>query len=36
MKHYTSVTPLTAKVSQDDVVRARDGLFIGLASDFDP
>ena len=28
--------PLTTKVSQDDVIRARDGLFIGLASDFDP
>lgn len=28
--------PLTTKVSQDDVVRARDGRFIGLARDFDP
>jgi general secretion pathway protein G len=28
--------PLNAKVSRDDVVRARDGKFVGLASDFDP
>jgi general secretion pathway protein G len=27
---------LQAKQSRDDVVRARDGRFIGLASDFDP
>ena len=29
-----SVPPLTAKVSQDDVIWAEDGAFIGLASDF--
>ena len=29
-----TVTPLTAKVSQDDIVRAMDGDFVGLASDF--
>lgn len=29
-------TQLTAHNSRDDVVRARDGKFIGLASDFDP
>jgi general secretion pathway protein G len=29
-----SVPALTAKVSQDDVIWARDGSFIGLASDF--
>jgi general secretion pathway protein G len=28
--------PLSAKVSRDDIVRARDGKFIGLAEDFDP
>jgi general secretion pathway protein G len=28
--------PLVVPVSRDDVVRARDGAFIGLASDFDP
>lgn len=28
--------PLTPKVSHDDVVRALDGRFIGLAEDFDP
>jgi general secretion pathway protein G len=28
--------PLNAKVSRDDIVRARDGAFVGLASDFDP
>jgi general secretion pathway protein G len=27
---------LQAKQSRDDVVRARDGRFVGLASDFDP
>jgi general secretion pathway protein G len=27
---------LVNKVSRDDIVRARDGGFIGLASDFDP
>lgn len=29
-----SVPPLTAKASQDDVIWARDGSFIGLASDY--
>ncbi len=29
-----SAAPLTAKASQDDVVRANDGGFIGLASQF--
>ena len=29
-------TQLQAQNSRDDVVRARDGKFIGLASDFDP
>ena len=29
-------TSLAAPVSRDDVIRARDGKFIGLASDFDP
>jgi general secretion pathway protein G len=29
-------TQLTAHNSRDDIVRARDGKFIGLASDFDP
>ena len=29
-----SVAPLTAKHSRDDIVRARDGAFIGLASEF--
>jgi len=28
--------PLTPKVSHDDVVRALDGRFVGLAEDFDP
>jgi general secretion pathway protein G len=30
----TSAAALTVKVSQDDVIWARDGSFIGLASDF--
>jgi general secretion pathway protein G len=29
-----SAPPLTAKKSQDDVIWARDGSFVGLASDF--
>ncbi|HEU4604392.1 MAG TPA: prepilin-type N-terminal cleavage/methylation domain-containing protein [Steroidobacteraceae bacterium] len=29
-----SVPPLTAKASRDDVIWARDGSFIGLASDY--
>jgi general secretion pathway protein G len=31
-----SSTSLNPKVSRDDVIRARDGRFIGLARDFDP
>lgn len=33
-KDGKSATPLTAPVSQDDVIRARDGQFVGLAADF--
>ena len=33
-KDGDSVSPLTAKASQDDVVWANDGGYIGLASDF--
>jgi general secretion pathway protein G len=29
-----STTPLTAPASKDDVIRARDGAFLGLAKDF--
>jgi len=29
-----SVPPFTAKASQDDIVRARDGAFVGLVSEF--
>jgi general secretion pathway protein G len=29
-----SATPLTAPMSKDDVIRARDGAFLGLAADF--
>ena len=29
-----TVAPLTAKVSQDDIIWANDGDFVGLASDF--
>jgi general secretion pathway protein G len=35
-KDGKSLGPLSPPVSRDDVVRARDGSFIGLASDFDP
>jgi len=35
-KDGQSVMPLTAKASRDDVIRAADGRFVGLASDFDP
>ena len=31
-----SSPPLTAKPSRDDIVRANNGRFVGLASDFDP
>jgi general secretion pathway protein G len=33
-KDGQSVSPLTAKASQDDVIWANDGDFVGLASDF--
>jgi general secretion pathway protein G len=29
-----STAPLTAKASQDDIIRANDGRYIGLASDY--
>lgn len=35
-KDGASVGPLTAKSSRDDIVRANDGRFIGLASEYDP
>ncbi len=35
-KDRDSRPPLTAKVSRDDIVRANDGAFFGLASDYDP
>lgn len=35
-KDGASVGPLTAKASRDDIVRASDGRFVGLASDYDP
>jgi len=35
-KDGDSKLPLTPKESQDDVIRARDGRFVGLAKDFDP
>jgi general secretion pathway protein G len=35
-KDGASVAPLTATASRDDIVRANDGRFIGLASDYDP
>jgi general secretion pathway protein G len=35
-KDGTSTPPLTARSSRDDIVRANDGRFIGLASDYDP
>jgi general secretion pathway protein G len=33
-KDGQSVSPITAKPSQDDVIRASDGSYIGLASEF--
>ena len=30
----TSVSPITAKPSQDDIIRASDGSYVGLASQF--
>lgn len=35
-KDGESQGPLTAKASRDDIVRANDGAFVGLASDYDP
>ena len=35
-KDGASASPLTAKASRDDIVRASDGRFVGLASDYDP
>ena len=35
-KDGQSLPPLTAKPSRDDIVRASNGRFIGLASEFDP
>ncbi len=35
-KDGASVGPLTAKASRDDIVRANDGRFIGIAKDYDP
>jgi general secretion pathway protein G len=35
-KDGVSKTQLTQKDSLDDIVRARDGAFVGLASDFSP
>src|SRR5574337_1270227 len=33
-KDGKSVPPITAKVSQDDIIRASDGAYVGLASQF--
>jgi general secretion pathway protein G len=33
-KDGESASPLTAKASQDDIIRANDGAYIGLASNF--
>lgn len=35
-KDGASVAPLTAKHSRDDIIRANDGAFVGLASVYDP
>jgi general secretion pathway protein G len=35
-KDGASVAPLTAAASRDDIIRANDGAFIGLASVYDP
>jgi general secretion pathway protein G len=35
-KDGSSASPLTAKASRDDIVRANNGRFVGTASDFDP
>ena len=31
-----SVPPLTATPSRDDIVRANNGRFVGIAADYDP
>jgi general secretion pathway protein G len=31
-----SVGPLTARASRDDIVRANDGRFVGVAAEYDP
>jgi general secretion pathway protein G len=33
-KDGESASPFTAKISQDDVVRAKDGAYVGLVSDY--
>jgi len=33
-KDGKSVSPLTAKASRDDIVRANNGAFVGLASEY--
>jgi general secretion pathway protein G len=35
-KDGQSQDPLTAPVSRDDIVRANNGRFVGLASTYDP
>jgi general secretion pathway protein G len=35
-KDGASSAPLTTQLSRDDILRANNGRFIGLASDFDP
>jgi general secretion pathway protein G len=35
-KDGVSNAPLTAQASRDDIVRANNGRFVGLASDYDP
>ena len=35
-KDGATVSPLTAKTSRDDIVRANNGRFVGLASDYEP
>jgi general secretion pathway protein G len=35
-KDGTSVAPLTANPSRDDIIRANDGAFVGLVSVYDP
>ena len=35
-KDGDSRPPLTARMSRDDIVRANNGRFVGLASDYDP